>query len=276
MMKRRFLILYFLIAFASIASNTYSTTKSFVFEPFSLNDKLSSNSVTRTFQDRDGYVWFGTKDGLCRFDGYDIKVFSEEGYELEAHHEGYLVIKLPLAPGALMGIWNDPERFKFGYLSRFPGYYFSGDGAIKDEDGYVFVTGRVDDVINVAGHRLSTAEMEEVVSGHKDVAECCVVGIDDDLKGQIPFAIAVLKTGSKAEENALEKEIVELVREKIGPVACLKNAMIVNRLPKTRSGKILRKLIRTMLDGKDFQMPSTIDDEAIVGEIQDRIKEYRG
>ncbi len=208
--------------------------------------------------------------------GYDIKIFSEEGYELEPHHEGYLVIKLPLAPGALLGIWNDPERFKFGYLSRFPGYYFSGDGAIKDEDGYVFVTGRVDDVINVAGHRLSTAEMEEVVSAHKDVAECCVVGIDDDLKGQIPFAIAVLKTGSKAEENAVEKEIVELVREKIGPVACLKNAMVVNRLPKTRSGKILRKLIRTMLDGKDFQMPSTIDDEAIVGEIQSRIKEYRG
>lgn len=207
--------------------------------------------------------------------GYDIKIFSEEGYELEAHHEGYLVIKLPLAPGALMGIWNDPERFKFGYLARFPGYYFSGDGAIKDEDGYVFVTGRVDDVINVAGHRLSTAEMEEVVSSHKDIAECCVVGVDDDLKGQIPFAIAVLKTGSKADEKELEKEIIELIREKIGPVASLKNAMIVNRLPKTRSGKILRKLIRTMLDNKEYQIPSTIDDEAIVEEIENKIKEYR-
>lgn len=207
--------------------------------------------------------------------GYDIKIFSEEGYELEAHHEGYLVIKLPLAPGALMGIWNDPERFKFGYLARFPGYYFSGDGAIKDEDGYVFVTGRVDDVINVAGHRLSTAEMEEVVSSHKEIAECCVVGVDDDLKGQIPFAIAVLKTGSKADEKELEKEIIELIREKIGPVASLKNAMIVNRLPKTRSGKILRKLIRTMLDNKEYQIPSTIDDEAIVEEIENKIKEYR-
>lgn len=207
--------------------------------------------------------------------GYDIKIFSEEGYELEAHHEGYLVIKLPLAPGALMGIWNDPERFKFGYLARFPGYYFSGDGAIKDEDGYVFVTGRVDDVINVAGHRLSTAEMEEVVSSHKDIAECCVVGVDDDLKGQIPFAIAVLKTGSKADEKELEKEIIELIREKIGPVASLKNAMIVNRLPKTRSGKILRKLIRTMLDNKEYQIPSTIDDEEIVEEIENKIKEYR-
>ncbi|MGZ5197302.1 MAG: AMP-binding protein [Kaistella sp.] len=207
--------------------------------------------------------------------GYDIKIFSEEGYELEAHHEGYLVIKLPLAPGAMTGIWGDPERFKFGYLSRFPGYYFSGDGAIKDEDGYVFVTGRVDDVINVAGHRLSTAEMEEVVAAHKDVAECCVVGIDDELKGQVPFAIAVLKSGSKADQEQLEKDIVALVREKIGAVACLKNAMVVNRLPKTRSGKILRKLIRTMLDGKEYQMPSTIDDESIVAELQEMMNRYR-
>jgi len=207
--------------------------------------------------------------------GYDIKIFSEEGYELEAHHEGYLVIKLPLAPGAMMGIWGDPERFKFGYLTRFPGYYFSGDGAIKDEDGYVFVTGRVDDVINVAGHRLSTAEMEEVVAAHKEVAECCVVGIDDDLKGQVPFAIAVLKSGSKIEEKTLEKEIVQLIREKIGAVASMKNALVVNRLPKTRSGKILRKLIRTMLDGKEYQMPATIDDESIVEELQLKMDEYK-
>ena len=207
--------------------------------------------------------------------GYDLKIFSEEGYELEAHHEGYLVIKLPLAPGAMMGIWGDPERFKFGYLSRFPGYYFSGDGAIKDEDGYVFVTGRVDDVINVAGHRLSTAEMEEVVAAHKEVAECCVVGIDDDLKGQVPFAIAVLKSGSAIDEKALEKELVLLIREKIGAVASMKNALVVNRLPKTRSGKILRKLIRTMLDGKEYQMPSTIDDESIVEELQMKMNEYK-
>lgn len=207
--------------------------------------------------------------------GYDIKIFSEEGYELEAHHEGYLVIKLPLAPGAMMGIWGDPERFKSGYLTRFPGYYFSGDGAIKDEDGYVFVTGRVDDVINVAGHRLSTSEMEEVVAAHKEVAECCVVGIDDDLKGQVPFAIAVLKSGSSIDEKALEKELVLLIREKIGAVASMKNALVVNRLPKTRSGKILRKLIRTMLDGKEYQMPSTIDDESIVEELQMKMDEYK-
>lgn len=207
--------------------------------------------------------------------GYDIKVFDENGYELDPHHEGFLVIKLPLAPGALLGIWNDFERFQSSYLSQFPGYYFSGDGAIKDEDGYIFVTGRVDDVINVAGHRLSTSEMEEVVSSNIDIAECAVVGIEDQLKGQIPFAIVVTKAGVEKSESEIEKEIVKLVREKIGAVASLKNVMVVNRLPKTRSGKILRKLIRTMLDGKEFQMPSTIDDETIVEEIQDKIRTSR-
>ncbi len=208
--------------------------------------------------------------------GYEIKIFDENGYELDPHHEGFLVIKLPLAPGAMQGIWNDFPRFQKSYLSQFPGYYFSGDGAIKDEDGYIFVTGRVDDVINVAGHRLSTSEMEEVVASNKNVAECCVVGIDDQLKGQIPFAVAVLKSGFETDEKQVEQEIVQLVREKIGAVASLKNVMIVQRLPKTRSGKILRKLIRTILDGKEFQIPSTIDDEAIIEEIQEKIKQYPG
>lgn len=207
--------------------------------------------------------------------GYDIKVFDENGYELDPHHEGYLVIKLPLPPGALLGIWNDYERFNKSYLSQFNGYYFSGDGAIKDEDGYVFITGRVDDVINVAGHRLSTSEMEEIVSSHPDVAECAVVGIDDELKGQIPFATVVLKNGAEISEENLEKEIVKTVREKIGAVACLKNVAVVKRLPKTRSGKILRKLIRTIIDGNEFQIPSTIDDENIIEEIQGKILEYK-
>ncbi len=206
--------------------------------------------------------------------GYDIMIFDENGYELDPHHEGYLVIKLPLAPGAMLGIWNDFPRFQKSYLSQYPGYYFSGDGAIKDEDGYIFVTGRVDDVINVAGHRLSTSEMEEVVSGHPDIAECAVVGMEDQLKGQIPFAVAVTKAGVNKDEKTIEKEVIALVREQIGAVASLKNVMVVNRLPKTRSGKILRKLIRTMLDGKEFQIPSTIDDEAIVGEIQEKINFY--
>ena len=207
--------------------------------------------------------------------GYDIKIFDENGLELDAHHEGYLVIKLPLPPGAMLGIWNDYERFNKSYLSQYKGYYFSGDGAIKDEDGYIFITGRVDDVINVAGHRLSTSEMEEIVSSHPDVAECAVVGIDDDLKGQIPFASVVLKNGSLISEQQIETEIVKKVREKIGAVACLKNVMTVKRLPKTRSGKILRKLIRTIIDGKDFQVPSTIDDEKIIEEIKEKINAYK-
>lgn len=207
--------------------------------------------------------------------GYDIKIFDENGYELDAHQEGYLIIKLPLPPGSLLGIWNDYKRFHESYLSQYNGYYFSGDGAIKDEDGYIFITGRVDDVINVAGHRLSTSEMEEIVSSHPDVAECAVVGIDDDLKGQIPFATVVLKNGTTISEEDLEKDIIKMVREKIGAVAFLKNAMIVKRLPKTRSGKTLRKLIRVLLDGKDFQIPSTIDDEKIIEEIQEKIKKYR-
>ena len=207
--------------------------------------------------------------------GYDIKIFDENGYELGPHHEGFLVIKLPLPPGALLGVWNDYERFKNSYLTQFNGYYFSGDGAIKNEDGYIFITGRVDDVINVAGHRLSTSEMEEVVSSHPDIAECAVVGIDDQLKGQIPFATVVIKNGSTISETDLEKEIILKVREKIGAVASLKNVMVVKRLPKTRSGKIQKKLIRTMLDGKEFQIPSTIDDEKIVEEIQIKINEYR-
>ncbi|WP_294299447.1 AMP-binding protein [uncultured Chryseobacterium sp.] len=207
--------------------------------------------------------------------GYDIKIFDENGLELDAHREGYLVIKLPLPPGALLGIWNDNERFRSSYLSQYSGYYFSGDGAIKDEDGYLFITGRVDDVINVAGHRLSTSEMEEIVSSHPDVAECAVVGIDDELKGQVPFAAVVLKNGSDISDEIIERQIIQMVREKIGAVACLKNVMTVKRLPKTRSGKILRKLIRTLLDGKEFQVPSTIDDEKIIEEIQLKIKEYR-
>lgn len=207
--------------------------------------------------------------------GYDIKIFDENGLDLDPHHEGYLAIKLPLPPGALLGVWNDYDRFQKSYLSQYKGYYFSGDGAIKDEDGYIFITGRVDDVINVAGHRLSTSEMEEIVSSHPDVAECAVVGIDDELKGQIPFATVVVKNNATISEDQLEKDIIKMVREKIGAVAFLKNAMIIKRLPKTRSGKILRKLIRILLDGKDFQVPSTIDDENIIGEIQEKIKEYR-
>ena len=206
--------------------------------------------------------------------GYDIKIFGEDGKELGANEEGYVVIKLPLPPGTLMDLWNDNPRFKAGYLDKFPGYYFSGDGGFKDNDDYIFITGRVDDVINVAGHRLSTAEMEEIVASHHSVAECAVIGIHDDLKGQSPLALVVIKLGDEMEHFQIEQEIVKLVRQQIGAVASLRNVVIVERLPKTRSGKILRKLMRSIADGGDFQIPSTIDDEAIVGEIDAVLKKY--
>ncbi|MDI1318064.1 acetate--CoA ligase [Flavobacterium sp.] len=203
--------------------------------------------------------------------GYDIQIVGENGLELEPNEEGYLVIKLPLPPGTLLDIWKDHPSFQSSYLNRFPGYYFSGDGGYKDADGYIYVTGRVDDVINVAGHRLSTAEMEEIVASHHSVAECAVIGINDELKGQIPLALVVTKLGEEIEHFQLQYEIVQLVREQIGAVAALRDVIVVQRLPKTRSGKILRKLLRSIVDGENFQVPSTIDDEAIIAEIQEEL-----
>ena len=206
--------------------------------------------------------------------GYDIRIFSEDGTELGANKEGYVVVKLPLPPGTLLDLWQDNPRFKSGYLDQFPGYYFSGDGGYKDDDDYIYITGRVDDVINVAGHRLSTAELEEVVSSHPSVAECAVIGINDALKGQIPLALVVVKLNDEIEHYQLQQETIKLVRQQIGAVASLQNVVIVERLPKTRSGKILRKLMRSIADGESFQIPSTIDDESIVDEIDGVLKKY--
>ena len=212
--------------------------------------------------------------------GYNIKILGENGQELAPNEEGYVVIQLPLPPGTLLTIWDDTERFQAGYLNKFSGYYFSGDGGYKDDDGYIFITGRVDDVINVAGHRLSTAEMEEIVASHHSVAECAVIGINDELKGQVPLAMVVTKSGEGIEHYQLQHEVVQLVREQIGAVAALRDVVIVQRLPKTRSGKILRKLLRSIADGENFQIPSTIDDEAIIDEIRadfekDKIGSFR-
>jgi propionyl-CoA synthetase len=201
--------------------------------------------------------------------GYAIKIVDEKGQELGPNEEGYVVIKLPLPPGTMLDLWNDNERFKADYLTKFPGFYFSGDGGFKDADNYIFITGRVDDVINVAGHRLSTAEMEEIVSSHHSIAECAVIGINDALKGQVPLALVVTKHGELIEHFQLQQEVVHLVRDQIGAVASLRDVVIVERLPKTRSGKILRKLLRSIADGEKFQIPSTIDDEAIIDEIRE-------
>lgn len=207
--------------------------------------------------------------------GYEISIFNEEGKELEPNEEGYVVIKLPLPPGTLLDLWGDHERFKAGYLNKFPGYYFSGDGGYKDEENYIFITGRVDDVINVAGHRLSTAEMEEIVASHASVAECAVIGINDELKGQIPLALVVLKTNDAVEHFQLETEVVQLIRKQIGAVASLRNVIIIQRLPKTRSGKIVRKLLRSIVDGEPFQIPSTIEDESVIEEVCEELKKYK-
>ncbi|MEM6864324.1 MAG: acetate--CoA ligase [Bacteroidota bacterium] len=200
--------------------------------------------------------------------GYDVQIMDEDGNFCDVGEEGFVSVKLPLPPGCLLDVWQNTERFVAGYLKKFPGYYFSGDGGYRDEAGYVYITGRVDDIINVAGHRLSTAEMEEVVASHPAIAECAVFGIHCELKGQKPLGLAVLKSGTKISSRDLEEEIIHKVRREIGAVASFKQLLVVNRLPKTRSGKILRKLLRNIADKKEYPIPSTIDDVAIIDEVK--------
>jgi acetate--CoA ligase len=204
--------------------------------------------------------------------GFDIRILAPNGEEMAANEEGAVMVKLPLPPGCLPTLWNDDNRFISSYLSKNEGYYFSGDGGYIDEDGYVFITGRIDDIINVAGHRLSTAEMEEVVASHPAVAECCVIGIEEELRGQIPVGFVVLKQGVEISSEALEKELIKMVRDTVGPVAFFKRATIVERLPKTRSGKILRKVMRAIADGTEFSAPSTIEDMSVLDEIKGRME----
>ncbi|MGD9844569.1 MAG: propionyl-CoA synthetase [Variibacter sp.] len=199
--------------------------------------------------------------------GYDVRVVDEAAKELPANTMGSIVIKLPMPPACLPTLWNDDARFKESYLAEFPGYYKTADAGYKDEDGYLFIMGRTDDIINVAGHRLSTGGMEEVLSGHPDVAECAVIGIADALKGEVPCGFVVLKAGVTRDASEIEREIVALVREKIGPVAAFKLALTVARLPKTRSGKILRGTMKKIADGEEWKMPATIDDPAVLDEI---------
>ena len=200
--------------------------------------------------------------------GFELKILNEAGEEVKANEEGFICVKLPMAPGSLPTLWNDNERFKASYLTTFEGYYLTGDGGYIDNDGYVYVMGRVDDVINVAGHRLSTGSMEEIIASHPAVAECAVVGIADGLRGQRPVGFVILKDGQNIDEISLENETIALIRDKIGAVAFYRNTILVKRLPKTRSGKILRKVIRQLADGEQFTVPSTIDDPLIVEEIK--------
>ena len=200
--------------------------------------------------------------------GYDIQILNEEGDQIKAGELGAIAIKLPLPPGTLPTLWKAPERFVSSYLTTFPGYYETGDAGMIDEDGYLYVMARTDDVINVAGHRLSTGAMEEVLAAHPEVAECAVIGVGDDLKGQLPMGFLCLNKGCTISEAEIVSDVVNLVREKIGPVAAFKLACVVNRLPKTRSGKILRSTMVSIADSKPFKAPATIDDPKILDEIK--------
>ncbi|MBF8190824.1 propionyl-CoA synthetase [Nonomuraea sp. K274] len=204
--------------------------------------------------------------------GWDVRVLDPEGGECPPGVDGAVTVKLPLPPGALPTLYRDEARFTRSYLERYPGHYVTGDGGHLDEDGYLYVMGRIDDVINVAGHRLSTGAMEEVIAAHPDVAECAVVGVADELKGQLPVGFVVLKAGAERDQDELERELTALVRERIGPVAAFRRAVVVGRLPKTRSGKILRATMRDIADGHPYTTPSTIEDPAALPEIAEAVK----
>ncbi len=207
--------------------------------------------------------------------GYDLAILDPDGAPVAAGDMGAIAIKLPLPPACLPSLWQKDAHFKASYLEEFPGYYSTGDAGYRDEDGYLYVMARTDDIINVAGHRLSTGGMEEVVAGHPDVAECAVLGLADDLKGQIPAGFVVLNTGVDRDPDEIRKEIIARVREIIGPVAAFKTVVVVPRLPKTRSGKILRATMRKLADGEAFAIPATIDDPAILDEIDKALQTYR-
>jgi propionyl-CoA synthetase len=199
--------------------------------------------------------------------GWDVRVLDPGGEELPPDEVGALVVKLPMPPGSTPTLWNAEERYRETYLSAFPGYYQTADAGYIDEDGYFFVMGRTDDIINVAAHRLSTGAMEEVLAAHPDVAECAVIGVADELKGQVPVGLLVLKAGVERPHAEIAAEVAQLVREEIGPVASFKTATVVERLPKTRSGKILRGTMRRIADGEEYSVPATIDDPSILQEI---------
>jgi propionyl-CoA synthetase len=204
--------------------------------------------------------------------GYDVRVLDEGGDEQPRNEIGAITIKLPLPPGTLPTLWHDDDGYVASYLSRYDGYYLTGDAGMCDEDGYLWIMSRIDDIINVAGHRLSTGAMEEVLASHPDVAECAVIGVADSLKGQVPLGMVVLKAGVDRDHSEIVSELISSVRDKIGPVAAFKSATVVDRLPKTRSGKILRGTMRRIADGNEWTTPATIDDPAILDEITEALQ----
>ncbi|HWV41062.1 AMP-binding enzyme, partial [Pseudorhodoplanes sp.] len=204
--------------------------------------------------------------------GYDVRVLDDAGHEVPRGTLGNVVLKLPLPPGCLPTLWHADQRFRDAYLAEFPGYYKTADAGYIDEDGYLFIMARTDDIINVAGHRLSTGAMEEVLAEHPDVAECAVIGIADEMKGQVPCGFVVLNSGVSRDTATVEREAIALVRERIGPVAAFKTVVAIKRLPKTRSGKILRGTMQKIADRQAWTTPATIDDPAILDEITEALK----
>jgi propionyl-CoA synthetase len=241
-------------------------------------DKLGVPVIDHWWQTETGWAIAANPVGLGMMDikhgsptvampGYDVQILDDAGHRVETGKLGNIVVKLPLPPSCLPTLWNADDRFRQSYLDEFPGYYKTADAGFKDDDDYLFIMARTDDIINVAGHRLSTGGMEEVLAGHPDIAECAVIGAADALKGQAPMGFVVLKSGADRDEAELQAECVKKVREEIGPVAAFKTVHVVKRLPKTRSGKILRGTMRQIADGEDYKMPATIDDPAILDEI---------
>jgi propionyl-CoA synthetase len=208
----------------------------------------------------------------CAVPGYDVQVLDEEGRQVEPGDIGSITIRLPMPPGCLPTLWHADDRYIEAYLTTYPGYYLTGDAGYKDEDGYLWIMSRIDDVINVAGHRLSTGAIEEVLASHPAVAECATFGVNDSLKGELPLGLVVLKAGADIDEEQLRQELVQLVRSQIGAVAAFKLVTVAKRLPKTRSGKILRGTMKKIADGREYSVPATIDDPAILAEIEERLK----
>jgi len=208
----------------------------------------------------------------CSVPGYDVRVLNNDGIEVADGEIGSIMIRLPLPPGTLTTLWNNDERFVDSYLATHEGWYLTGDAGYRDEDGYLWVMSRIDDIINTAGHRLSTGGMEEVLASHPDVAEAAVIGVADDLKGELPVGLVVLKSDVDRSEDEIKTELVAMIREKIGPVASFKKVSVVQRLPKTRSGKVLRGIMRNIADSKEYKMPATIDDPRILDEIEEALK----
>ena len=242
-------------------------------------DKLGVPVIDHWWQTETGWAIAGNPLGIealpikigspsVPMPGYDVRVLDEAGHPVAPGTLGAIAIKLPLPPGTLPNLWQAEARFRKSYLEHFPGYYETGDAGLIDADGYLYIMARTDDVINVAGHRLSTGAMEEVLAAHPDVAECAVIGVADALKGQLPLGLLCLNKGAKTAPEQVVKDCVTLVRDRIGPVAAFKLAVVVDRLPKTRSGKILRATMVKIADGEPFKMPATIDDPAILDEIR--------